>query len=92
MAACPRTECTTPSRTCASGPFTVTVYGSPDRIRPLRDGQLPAGLVAVLNISNADVAAGKGSRKLEYMLPEGVTIRDDDKQPVTFEITPAATQ
>ena len=65
----------------------VPVYGSPDRIRQLKAGELGPNPLAMFSVTSADIAARKGTRKLEYMLPEGITIREEDKQTVTFEVT-----
>jgi len=65
----------------------VPVYGSPEKIQQLRANQLSPKPEARFSITNADALAGKGTQPLEYVLPEGVTMRDEDKQKVTFEVT-----
>jgi hypothetical protein len=65
----------------------VPVYGSPEKIQQLRANQLSPKPEARFSITNADALAGKGTQPLEYVLPEGITMRDEDKQKVTFEVT-----
>jgi hypothetical protein len=64
----------------------VPVYGSPERIQQLKAGQLPTKPYAHLVITPADAVTGKGTRPLEYVLPEGITMREEDKQQATWEV------
>jgi len=66
----------------------VTVYGSPDAIRQLKNGELPVKPEANFSVTSADVLAGKVTRKLDYVLPEGIRMLDKDRKEVTFTITP----
>lgn len=65
----------------------VRAIGSPERIRQLEAGQLSPKPEARFSVTAADALAGKGTKRLEYFLPEGITIREEDKQDVTFQVT-----
>ena len=64
----------------------VPVYGQPDRIRKLKNNELLPKPSAWFSVTNADTVTGGGTRKLEYRLPEGITIREQDMQSVTFKV------
>ena len=68
--------------------LSVPVYGSPEAIRQLKNGELAVKPEAVFSVTSADVTAGKGTRKLDYVLPEGIRMLEQDKKQVTFTITP----
>ena len=68
--------------------LSVPVYGSPDRIQQLKSGEIATKPEAVFGIYSADIAARQGTRKLDYILPEGISIREEDKKEVTFEVVP----
>lgn len=68
----------------------VPVYGSPDAVRKLKSGELLPMLDAFVKITREDTAAGKGSRKVDFRLPEGIFIRESDKPTVSFTVTPDA--
>jgi hypothetical protein len=68
--------------------LSVPVYGSPEAIRQLKSGDLAVKPKASFSVTSADVSAGKGTRRLEYVLPEGIRMLDQDKKEVTFTITP----
>ena len=65
----------------------VPVYGSPEKIQQLKAGQLPTKPYAHLLITPADAVTGKGTRLMEYVLPDGITMREEDKQQATWEVT-----
>ena len=65
----------------------VPVYGSPEKIQQLKAGLLTPKPEARFSITSTEAQAGKGTQRLEYVLPEGLTMRDDDRQTVTFEVT-----
>jgi hypothetical protein len=68
--------------------LSVPVYGPPDLIRQLKNGDLPVKPETYFSVTSADVTAGKGTRKLEYVLPEGIRMLNQDKKEITFTITP----
>jgi len=68
--------------------LSVPVYGPPDLIQQLRNGDLPVKPEANFSVTSADVTAGKVTRKLEYVLPEGIRMLNQDKKEITFTITP----
>ena len=67
--------------------LSVPVYGAPDRIRQLQNGEIPRP-EAMFGVNSGDISARKGTRKLDFLLPDGITMRDEDKPSVLFEITP----
>jgi hypothetical protein len=69
----------------------VPVYGPPDKIAQLKLNQLTPIPQAIINITASEVAAKKGTQTPKYELPEGIYIREQDKQTVTFEVTPRDT-
>jgi hypothetical protein len=68
--------------------LSVPVYGPPDLIRQLKNGDLPVKPEANFSVTSADVTAGKVTRKLDYVLPEGIRMLNQDRKEVTFTITP----
>jgi hypothetical protein len=66
----------------------VPVYGSPEAIRQLKNGELSVKPEASFSVTSADVPAGKVTRKLEYVLPDGIHMLEQDKKTINFTITP----
>ena len=64
----------------------VRVFGSPERMQQLKDGLLSPKPEAHFSVTSADAVTRKVTRRLEYVLPDGITMREEDKQDVTFEV------
>jgi hypothetical protein len=66
----------------------VPVFGQPDRIKRLKNNELLPKPSAWFTVTSADALAGGGTKRLEYRLPDGITMHDQDVQQVTFKVVP----
>lgn len=66
----------------------VPVQGSPEKIRQLENGTLTPRPEAYFKVTDADVAAKRGTGELQYVLPEGIRRKDDAPKTIPFELVP----
>lgn len=66
----------------------VPVYGSPEKIRQLEADTLTPRPEVRFKVTDSDIVARRGTRELEYVLPEGIHKGKDAPSSVTFEVVP----
>lgn len=66
----------------------VPVYGPPDKIRQLEADALTPRPEVRFKVTDSDIVARRGTRDLEYVLPEGIHRGDGAPKSITFEILP----
>jgi hypothetical protein len=65
----------------------VPVWGSPDKIEQLKAGTLTPMPRARFVVSELDYRK-RTTAELEYVLPPGITLRDEARKTIEFELTP----